>query len=152
LRDVVGGGESGGHRVGDGGADGGPLHRGGVDVVVAHVDAVGGGEIELGGEFLQRGEFVGAALNEVRDFQFGGANGRGAGAAAADPSGEDAGFFEAFEAHAVENGKALGLGAVGVDLNGAVGEDAVDVHREEADAGPREFGGGGWHRDAFSCS
>ena len=37
---------------------------------------------------------------------------------------------------AVENGKQFRLRAVGRNLHRAVGEHAIDVHREEADRGP----------------
>ena len=76
LGDTVGGLEGGGHGTGDTHADAGPGERGGVDVVVTHVGALRGGEAEGGGEFMEGGELVGAALDEVRDLQLGGAGAR----------------------------------------------------------------------------
>ena len=146
-RHEVGGGESGRHGTGGGDADAGPSNGRRVNVIVAHIDALGGGEAEGGGEFLECSEFVDAALDEVRDFEFGGAGGAGTGGSAADPRDDDAGFVQANEPHAIEDRERFGLGAVRGNVHGAVGEHAVDVHGEEANGGPasRADSGGSEH-------
>src|SRR5690349_20588429 len=66
----------------------------------------------------------------------GGPGGCGTRGAPGDPSDGDAGLMQADNAHAVEDRELLGLGAVGVDLDGAVGQDTIHVHGEQADGGP----------------
>ena len=87
--DVVGGGEGDGHGIGGGDADGGPAEGADVDLVVAEVAAFGGGEVKGGGELSEGDVFIGAALDDVGDFEFGGAHGGGARGTAADPGDAD---------------------------------------------------------------
>ena len=149
----VSGCEGGRHGTGGGDANAGPSNGRRINVVVAHVDALGGGEAEGGGELLESAEFVDAALDEVRDFEFGGAGGGGAGGSAADPRDGDAGFVQANETHAVEDGERFGLGTVRGNLHRAIGEHAVDVHGEEANGGPaRRTDSGGVEHGEFSVA
>jgi hypothetical protein len=68
LRNIVSRGECCGHCIWHRRADRRPCHRGSVNIVVAHVRARCGGKAQLGGEFLQRSEFVRATLDHVWDF------------------------------------------------------------------------------------
>jgi hypothetical protein len=105
--DVVGGGASFGDGAGDADAEAGGAEGGYVDHIVAHVGAGGERKVELGGELGEGGEFIGAALDEVGDFELGGAGGGGAGGAAGNPREREAGVAEAGQAEPVEDGEAL---------------------------------------------
>src|ERR1019366_3130638 len=99
---------------GNGNADPGRLDGRSVDEIVAHVGAVAKREAEPLRQIGQRRQFVVAPLDHVRD----------------------AGFPKEHEPQAVCDREALRLGAVRRDADGAIRQDAVHVHGEEADTGP----------------
>ena len=145
----MGGGFGFGHAVADGHGEVGAGERTEVDDIISDKAGVVPVQFFPGQEFFDGGGFaaVVALLDEEIDFEFVGADLGGEGGAGGDPADLEAGAAGPDDAEAVADVEALEF-AFAAHEDGAVGEDAVDVAEEEADAfeaggeGAGDFGGG----------
>src|ERR1051326_5034796 len=129
------GGEHLGRRVGWRGGDGGDRHRAEVGKVVADVEDLIEGDVQLLREALRFFEFVRRALPQLEDAELSRAPFKGGRAARRDERDLDARLLRQLHGESVADVEVLDLTVFAHVDDPPVGPDAVDVADDEADVG-----------------